>query len=118
MTVAEHVVRLAVGGGQERTFRITHAVIAGWTGRDAGALQKHLRELREIGVSPPSSTPFFARIPTGPHRNHRVRDTERPFLATTHGEPHDVLCDGHLDAFAPRAFTAPACTADPHRRSG
>ena len=61
-TVAEHVVRLAVGGGQERTFRVAHAVIAGWTGRDAGALQKHLRELQEIGVSPPSSTPIFYRV--------------------------------------------------------
>jgi len=62
MTVAERVVRLAVGGGQERTFRVAHAVIAGWTGRDAGALQKHLRELQEIGVSPPSSTPIFYRV--------------------------------------------------------
>jgi len=28
-----------------------------------------------------------------------VRDTERPFLATIHREPHDMLCDGHLDVW-------------------
>ena len=37
-------------------------VIAGWTGRDEAALKKHVRELEEIGVKPPKSTPIFYRV--------------------------------------------------------
>lgn len=51
-------------GERERAFTITQAVIAGWTGRDAIALEKHIRELQELGVAPPSSTPIFYRIST------------------------------------------------------
>jgi hypothetical protein len=41
---------------------ITELVIAGWTGRDEVALMKHIRELEEIGVKPPKSTPIFYRV--------------------------------------------------------
>ena len=37
-------------------------VIAGWTGRDEAALKKHIRELEEIGVKPPKTTPIFYRV--------------------------------------------------------
>ncbi len=37
-------------------------VIAGWTGRDERALEKHIRELAEIGVARPKSTPIFYRV--------------------------------------------------------
>ncbi len=37
-------------------------VIAGWTGRDEAALRKHIKELEEIGVKPPKSTPIFYRV--------------------------------------------------------
>src|SRR3954462_4111217 len=37
-------------------------VIAGWTGRDEAALHKHIRELEEIGVKPPKTTPIFYRV--------------------------------------------------------
>jgi hypothetical protein len=37
-------------------------VIAGWTGRDEAALRKHIRELEEIGVKPPKTTPIFYRV--------------------------------------------------------
>ena len=37
-------------------------VIAGWTGRDAAAVEKHIRELEEIGVKRPSRTPIFYRV--------------------------------------------------------
>ena len=30
-------------------MEINHLVIAGWTGRDEAALQKHVKELEEIG---------------------------------------------------------------------
>jgi hypothetical protein len=37
-------------------------VIAGWTGRDEAALRKHIKELEELGVKPPKSTPIFYRV--------------------------------------------------------
>jgi hypothetical protein len=37
-------------------------VIAGWTGRDEQALKKHIRELEQIGVKPPKTTPIFYRV--------------------------------------------------------
>lgn len=36
--------------------------MAGWTGRDEQALRKHIRELEEIGVKPPKTTPIFYRV--------------------------------------------------------
>jgi len=41
---------------------VRELVIAGWTGRDEAALQKHIRELEEIGVKPPRTTPIFYRV--------------------------------------------------------
>ena len=43
-------------------FQPVELVIAGWTGRDQAALHKHIRELEEIGVKPPKSTPIFYRV--------------------------------------------------------
>ncbi len=40
-------------------------VIAGWTGRDAAAVQAHIRELQAIGVAPPPRTPMFYRVAAG-----------------------------------------------------
>ncbi|HZL93128.1 MAG TPA: DUF2848 family protein, partial [Vicinamibacterales bacterium] len=44
------------------TSRVSELVIAGWTGRDEAALKKHIRELEEIGVKPPKTTPIFYRV--------------------------------------------------------
>ncbi len=41
---------------------IRELVIAGWTGRDEAALAKHIRELEEVGVKPPKTTPIFYRV--------------------------------------------------------
>ena len=43
-------------------MKIENLVIAGWTGRDEAALKKHIRELEEIGVKPPKTTPIFYRV--------------------------------------------------------
>ena len=43
---------------------IEHGIIAGWTGRDTAALEKHIRELEELGVKRPASTPIFYRVAT------------------------------------------------------
>ena len=41
---------------------IGQLVIAGWTGRDPVAVEKHVRELEEIGVPRPKRTPIFYRV--------------------------------------------------------
>lgn len=51
--------------GQEITFDITHCTVAGWTGRDAHAIQHHIDELAAIGVKPPSSVPLYYRTASG-----------------------------------------------------
>jgi hypothetical protein len=40
---------------------IRRLVIAGWTGRDVAAVEKHIRELEAIGVPRPKRTPIFYR---------------------------------------------------------
>jgi hypothetical protein len=52
----------ADGRSEEKTFRIGTAVIAGWTGRDKAALEKHIAELEEMGVPRPASTPIYYRV--------------------------------------------------------
>jgi len=47
--------------GVQRTS-ISQLVIAGWTGRDPVAVEKHIRELEEIGVPRPKRTPIFYRV--------------------------------------------------------
>lgn len=51
-------------GTQERlgTLDVSALVIAGWTGRDRDALEKHLRELEELGVARPAAMPTFYRV--------------------------------------------------------
>ena len=44
--------------------RIEHLIIAGWTGRDASAVQHHIDELAKLGVAPPSDVPLFYRVST------------------------------------------------------
>ena len=44
------------------TLAIDHAVIAGWTGRDPVARDKHIAELEAIGIARPASTPIYYRI--------------------------------------------------------
>ena len=41
--------------------QLKRLIIAGWTGRDVAALEKHIRELEALGVKRPKSTPIFYR---------------------------------------------------------
>lgn len=49
-------------GGAPAPAAIEQLVIAGWTGRDAASLEKHIRELEAIGVARPRRTPIFYRV--------------------------------------------------------
>jgi Protein of unknown function (DUF2848) len=44
------------------TLAIDQAVVAGWTGRDPVARDKHIAELEAIGIARPATTPIFYRV--------------------------------------------------------
>lgn len=50
------------GGSRKEAITIGDVVIAGWTGRDQEALEKHIVELEEMGIARPASTPIFYRV--------------------------------------------------------
>lgn len=52
----------ADGAARETAVTLHRAIIAGWTGRDKVALEKHIRELEELGVPRPASTPIYYRV--------------------------------------------------------
>jgi hypothetical protein len=41
---------------------IDDAIVAGWTGRDSAAVEKHIKELEALGVRRPATTPIFYRV--------------------------------------------------------
>src|SRR5579864_3414202 len=43
------------------SVRVDRLVIAGWTGRDKAAVEKHIEELAVLGVKRPPTTPVFYR---------------------------------------------------------
>ncbi len=49
-------------GSRPAAVAIDQAIIAGWTGRDAAAVEKHIRELEALGVKRPATTPIFYRV--------------------------------------------------------
>jgi len=44
------------------TLPIDQTVIAGWTGRDPVARDKHIAELDALGITPPATTPVYYRV--------------------------------------------------------
>jgi hypothetical protein len=52
----------AKGGQSQLILPIRQAVIAGWTGRDPVARDKHIAELEAIGIARPASTPIYYRV--------------------------------------------------------
>jgi hypothetical protein len=49
-------------GVQARQLSVQNAIIAGWTARDVAAMEKHIRELEDIGVTRPATTPIYYRV--------------------------------------------------------
>jgi uncharacterized protein DUF2848 len=50
------------GASTRRDVGIDDVVVAGWTGRDPAAVEKHIKELEALGVKRPASTPIFYRV--------------------------------------------------------
>jgi uncharacterized protein DUF2848 len=62
--VPRRVLNLGLQSGVDTTRRdvaIDDLVVAGWTGRDPAAVEKHIKELEALGVKRPASTPIFYR---------------------------------------------------------
>jgi hypothetical protein len=75
-------------------MKIEQLVIAGWTGRDEAVLRKHIRELEEIGVKPPKTTPIFYRVAASLFTHAEEMQVTGP---DTSGEVEFVLMrDGEL----------------------
>jgi len=49
-------------GLQDNFVPVTQTVVAGWTGRDPAAVEKHIVELEALGIRRPVSTPIFYRV--------------------------------------------------------
>ncbi|WP_448030419.1 DUF2848 domain-containing protein [Bradyrhizobium liaoningense] len=45
-----------------RSLQFDELIIAGWTGRDPVARDKHIAELEELGIPRPASTPIYYRV--------------------------------------------------------
>ena len=72
-------------------MEVRELVIAGWTGRDEQSLRKHIRELEDLGVRPPKTTPIFYRV------SANLLTTENEIQvsgADTSGEVEFVLLQG------------------------
>lgn len=55
-------VRTGGHGRRAMNVEVRDLVIAGWTGRDAKAVEEHIVELEAIGVAPPRTVPCFYRV--------------------------------------------------------
>jgi hypothetical protein len=61
---------------ETKDVSVSKAIVAGWTGRDRVALEKHIVELEELGVARPASTPIYYRVAAS-------RITTAPVIETT-----------------------------------
>jgi len=56
------IIHATFGDSGPRSAHIRRLIIAGWTGRDRVALEKHVRELEALGVTRPATTPIFYEV--------------------------------------------------------
>jgi hypothetical protein len=70
------------------TLPIDRAVIAGWTGRDPVARDRHIAELEAIGIAPPATTPIYYRVAA---RRLTTEDSIEVSGGDTSGEVEFVL---------------------------
>jgi hypothetical protein len=75
-------------GSQRVQVPISAVVIAGWTGRDAAAVQEHISELEELGVKRPSTVPMFYPVASA---RLTTRDTIEALGNESSGEVEFVL---------------------------
>ena len=54
--------RISKAGRDRIAVAIEHLIIAGWSGRDAAAIEHHIEELAALGIPRPSTTPVYYRV--------------------------------------------------------
>jgi hypothetical protein len=62
MQIKFHTGSASDGRTEMHDVQVQQCVVAGWTGRDRVALEKHIKELEELGVARPASTPVYYRV--------------------------------------------------------
>ena len=80
--------------GREVPVGIDTVIVAGWTGRDRDAVEKHIAELGAVGVAPPSSVPVFYRVSAS--RMTTAPTIESPSASSGEVEPVLLHHDGRL----------------------
>ncbi|WP_250514588.1 DUF2848 domain-containing protein [Caballeronia sp. INDeC2] len=92
-------------GTTARAISIDTLVIAGWTGRDTEAMEKHIRELEALGIRRPAYTPVFYRVAAdrlGPAATMQVTGEESSgeaefVLVKDGGEVYVGVASDHTD---------------------
>ncbi|MDB4222127.1 DUF2848 domain-containing protein [Granulosicoccus sp.] len=51
-----------VNGEEHLDCTIDQLIVAGWTGRNSDAVNHHIEELAQLGISPPSTVPLYYRV--------------------------------------------------------
>jgi hypothetical protein len=92
-------------GPQALQIDVSSLVIAGWTGRDAHAIEHHIGELEAIGVPRPSTVPLFYRVAAS--QLSQAAEVEvvgaetsgevEPFLFMHEGETFVSIASDHTD---------------------
>jgi Protein of unknown function (DUF2848) len=76
------------GSARAQDLGLSCAIVAGWTGRDPAALEKHIVELEALGVKRPPTTPVFYRISAARLTSDTVMEVTGP---NSSGEVEFVL---------------------------
>ncbi len=87
-------ITFTIHGTEDRiTLTDPTAIVAGYTGRDAAAVQEHIDELAAIGIAPPPSVPMFYPVDASSVTSEAVITVEG---TRTSGEiePLYIRCDG------------------------
>lgn len=85
---------LVVEGREGRTplpFTVRHIVCAGYTSRDRGEAERHIRELEDLGIARPKEVPIFFAVASYLATTEQVIEVQGPF---TSGEAELALVLG------------------------
>jgi len=87
---------LSIHNEKPLLFTPQSCIIAGWTGRDRKAIDHHIAELAELGVTPPSSVPLYYRA-----ASQQVTASEiiEAVGTETSGEAEPVLFDDGMNLY-------------------
>ncbi len=93
------------GSRREQEIALNQALIAGWTSRDRQAMEAHIAELEELGVTRPARTPIFYRVGVSRFTSATVMEVpgndssgEAEFaLIRTQGRTYVGLASDHTD---------------------